>query len=501
MEHPSLDLVAATGNPDGSFPASGLRDLHSSYRKPQSFFKSVQWSVDGTTLFTSSSENRICSFMLPNDLLEPRQEPAILKPQGTIVLAEPTSAIALCPYYALERPSTQVILTASLEHPIHLHHAFPQSSDHNVDTTQPSSTAPQQSKPLASYRLIKSETEQYLPVASLIWPNPGTHFIAGTTNKIALFDVSRPDSMMSSQQPVLTISTIPAMSNGLAHSFGMRGRVSALAMSEPGGDGGGGSLLAAGNWNRQVGLYDLNRAGGDCVATWSAAGAATENGIGGNGIMQTIWSPCGRYLVVNERQSTGLLVYDLRGTHQLIACLKGRDGDITQRLACDVFPGSDNVGGFEVWAGTKDGSVVVWEGIGIQGGTVAPSWERKLHESAIGATAMHMSGSVVATCSGSWKFMDYSESSDDDSDDDDDSEDSDSDEGNSGGDLSSSEEEESCGSEDSEIRIRGPRPLVVVDETSLKVWSIRVGGAGGTQPETGQPETEQRDVHEKTFEP
>ncbi|KAL2015691.1 hypothetical protein VTK56DRAFT_5026 [Thermocarpiscus australiensis] len=490
MDQPSLKLVAASHNPNGFQPPENKRGGHR-----ESFFKSVQWSADGTTLFTTSSLHRVCSFVLPETLLEPRQSPLELTAHGTLLLPEATSAIAPCPYYALEHPSTQVILTASTDHPIHLHHAFPPTTPapssssssqlppaSDADTSDDSSSSsssisptpftnrtppplPPQPPPLASFRLLQAETEAYLPVASLLWPAPGTHFVAGTANRIAVFDVSRPDGARAG--PLLSIPTIPSARHlAKGGGVGMRGTVSALAAQplscggDDGGGGGGGrgwgegALLAAGTWTRNLGLYDLARAG-DCVATWSVAGAAREAGVGGSGVMQTLWSPCGRYLVVNERRATGLLVYDLRGTRRLLGYLEGRDGETNQRLSCDVFPGSESTGGFEVWAGTKDGSVVVWEGVGSQEGGVGPSWHWRAHETAIGATAMHMSGSVVATCSGSWKITDDDE-------------------------VSSASSDESA-STASTVSRRSPKPKIVVPETSLKVWSIGPGDPSQTE--------------------
>lgn len=430
-------------------------------------------STDGTTLFTSSSENRVCTFVLPPDLLEPNQQPLHLKSHGTLVLPEPTSCIAPSPYWALDQPYTQIILTGSKDHPIQVHYAFPPSTDSDV-TSNPSGPPPSQPPPLASYRLIKHETEAYMPVTSLVWPSPGTHFIAGTINRIALFDVSRPDAINS--EPLLTISTVPLVrhrSKGKGNLFRMPGTISALAVqTRYEGDLG---LIAAGTWNRSLGMYDIHRSG-ECIATWSVAGAASEEAIGeGNGIMQTVWSPCGRYLIANERCASGLMVYDVRNTHGLLACLTGRKVHTSQRLSCDVYESSAGSagGGFEVWGGTGDGNVVIWEGVGNQEGQVKPSWGREVHQSAVAGTAMHGSGSILATCSGSWKFHDY-EDSESDSDEEESSD--------SSAEFSSSDDSGSEASA-SQLTSKTPRIPMVVEETSLKVWNIRTGGSGSPEPE------------------
>lgn len=384
-----------------------------------------------------------------------------MSPQGTISLPEPSHAIAPCPYFSLQNPYTHLILTGATDHPIHLHHAFPQQRPPSSPSSS-SPSSPTQPPPLASYPLIHAQTETYLTPTSLCWPSPGSHFLAGTRNQIAYFDVSRSGA---GSEPVLKIATIPsARHNAKGGGVGMRGTVSALC-TQSSTDGPG--LVAAGTWTRWVGLYDLLRAG-ECVATWSVKDAASSwgegreaaaaanggAGIGGDGILQTIWSPCGRYLVVNERRSSGLLVYDVRVTGRLLGCLVGRDADTHQRLSCDVYPGAEAVGGFEVWAGTKNGTVAVWEGIGNQEGYLEMSWDWDGHESAIGSAAMHSCGSVIATCSGAWRLPDEDE---------DEQSDPDSDGG-------------------------GLPPRTKIEESSLKIWSIKGGDA---DKDDAHPELEQ----------
>lgn len=163
---------------------------------------------------------------------------------------------------------------------------------------------------------------------------------------------------------------------------------------------------SCGHWTRWIGLYDLWRTD-KTVANWSIAQAADEQKLGGQGIAQAIWSPDGRYLVVNERHASGLMVYDVRGTSQLLSTLQGRKADTQQRLHCDVYQGQD--GGFEVWAGSKDGSVQIWENVGLHGDLDArPSWGWKGHESPVGSVGLHSSGSVIATVSGGWEHPETS---------------------------------------------------------------------------------------------
>jgi hypothetical protein len=300
--------------------------------------------------------------------------------------------LASAPYYNLSEPYTNQLLVSSQDHPIQLFYLFPPSAD---GSTASSNT------PASSYPLTKAGSEYFLSATSLIWPSPGSHFITGCSNLLAKFDITR-----TGGEPVLRIKTIPSerhLSKG--GGVGMRGTISTLS-SQPI-DSNSGSLVAAGTWTRWVGLYDFGQAG-ESVAAWSIKKAAEETkvggegGIGGDGITQTIWSPCGRYLLISERKSKGILVYDVRVTGRLLGWLEGRDALGNQRINGDVYPGQEE--NFEVWSGATDGTVKVWEGIGRHEGAQQPAWEWQAHESTVGSTCLHPTGTVIATCSGSWEF-------------------------------------------------------------------------------------------------
>ena len=193
-----------------------------------------------------------------------------------------------------------------------------------------------------------------------------------------MFDVNR-----DGDGPVTRMHTTPSRRGGHANGQGMKGIVSALGMSSEG-------MLAAGTYSKWVGLYDGFGRGGDAGVF---AVCAEDEGEGGGGITQVVWSSCGRYLCVAERGSDGVAVMDIRGSGKRLAWLRGRNARTQQRLSVDVMGG-------EVWAGGLDGVVRVWEGLGMVEEVVDPSWEFEAHEDAVSSATLHPSGSVLATCSG-----------------------------------------------------------------------------------------------------
>ncbi|KAL7804728.1 WD repeat-containing protein 79 [Trichoderma aethiopicum] len=402
---------------------------------PRRFFSSAQWTADGTAILALSSDQSVSSFVLPADLLQPAGEARPLHRQASIRLPEPTQTLAAAPYFSLANPASQTFLVGCRDHPLHLYHAFPPPADEE-DTGSGAAA-----RPLYTYKLIRKESEQYITPASLLWEHPGTHFVCGSANRIDLFDASG----HCAGGPALTVPTIPSRRHiAKGSGVGMKGTVAALAASPPADVHGHGSILAAGTWTRWMGTYDLHRSD-RVVANWSIAGAdekAFGVALGGQGIVQTAWSPCGRYLVVNERQAGGLLVYDIRGTGQLLAVLDGRGSTTQQRLHFDVFPGEN---GFEVWAGTQHGAVAVWEGVGMRNDVVEPSWAWTAHESPVGSTIVHSSGSVVATCSGGWGYP------------------------------REEDFDAASGEFDGDHRSR------IFDESSLKIWSIGGEGVAASQ--------------------
>ncbi|KAG6000012.1 hypothetical protein E4U21_006042 [Claviceps maximensis] len=403
MELLAQHSVAQLGDAAASPASPAITPPHAA---PRVFYSSAQWTADGTTVLATSSDHTISSFVLPADLLQHDNPGRLIQPQATTKLPEPTQTLAPAPFFSLAEAASQTFLVGSRDHPLHLYHAFPQGpgSGSNSSSASTSASASGSDGLIAQYKLVRHETEQYITPASLVWPSPGTHFICGSANRIDYFDVSR----HGSDGPVLTVPTIPSKRHiSKGHGVGMKGTVSALAVTPSTSQSG--SLVAAGTRTRWMGLYDLHRSDG-AVANWQISQTDLPGPTGtasGQGIVQVIWSPCGRYLVINERRSNGLLLYDIRGSGKLLAVLTGRPANTQQKLTCDVFQGHDAYcdGGFEVWAGAQDGSVIVWENVGFQAAEMDPSWTWKPHSSPVCSTILHPSGSVAATCSGGWEHV------------------------------------------------------------------------------------------------
>lgn len=152
---------------------------------------------------------------------------------------------------------------------------------------------------------------------------------------------------------------------------GMKGIISTLAMSSEG-------LLAAGTFNRWVGLYDSRGRGGSVGVFGIQDNQETEesNSTYGAGITQVLWSPCGQYLCVVERGSDGIGVWDIRGSGKRLSWLKGRRARTMQRLGAEIVDR-------QLWAGGTDGVVRFWKNVGTREGMIDPEWEFMAHDGRI----------------------------------------------------------------------------------------------------------------------
>jgi telomerase Cajal body protein 1 len=258
--------------------------------------------------------------------------------------------VAGYPFFNLQDPSTTLILSSVRDHPVRLNSAL-------------------SGQVVASYPLVNPMTEEYICSHSLLFSAQGDRFLAGSESLISTFDVSRPGN-----EPISSIPTGPKRRRDREYNgaVNMRGIVSALDLDASSG------VLAAGTYSRCVGLYESSGQGA-CIGVFSVKGTTADDQIGGGGITQISWSPCGKYLYIAERKSDGVMLYDIRKTGQLLAWLQGRNAQTNQRLAVDVVAAEDGTGQ-EIWAGGLGGLFRMWKNPHQHEGSVRPTFEFKGHE-------------------------------------------------------------------------------------------------------------------------
>lgn len=263
---------------------------------------------------------------------------------------EAVKALTTFPLFDLQDTSTTLLLCSVPDHPLRLHSAL-------------------SGELVASYPFVNATTEAYISPHSLLFTADGRRFIGGSSSLLAIFDVSRPGDGPSSLFPTAS-SRKTSKTNS---PIGLKGIVSALSV-EP-----ASNILAAGTFSRHVGLYDAVGQG-DCIGVFRVDGNEADSRIGGRGITQLLWSPCGRYLYIVERQSGGVMVYDIRKTGQLLSWAEGRKAETNQRLGIDLSNSSNAEGGLEIWAGGIDGIIRVWKNTHLREGSQQPDLEWNAHD-------------------------------------------------------------------------------------------------------------------------
>lgn len=316
---------------------------------PRNSYRSLQWSADGTCLITTTHDYAIETIVVPVDLLDERDEPQILKPYSSIPSPDPINAVTGYPFFDLQSPASTLILSSQRDHPIRFSSAMT-------------------GERVASYPLINPLTEAYISPHALIFSSDGSRFVAGSESLISVFDVAT-----SGHEPVASTQTGPKKlkDDRWNPSTSIRGIVSALAI-EP-----SSKVLGAGTFTRQIALYDLEGRG-TSVGAFSVAGNDADLDIGGAGITQLSWSPCGRYLYISERKSDGIMLYDIRNTGQLLSWCRGRAARTNQRLSIDIAMPTEN--SYELWAGGTDGAVRMWKDAHLDQNAVCPTFTWDAHD-------------------------------------------------------------------------------------------------------------------------
>ncbi|CAD0048247.1 unnamed protein product, partial [Aureobasidium pullulans] len=279
------------------------------------------------------------------------------------------SSSTLHPAFDVTNPASTLVLTSQPDLPLRLTNALDLSYTH------------------ASYTWQNPLTEAYISPSSLLFID-NTRFVAGTKDNIALFDIEVGGGPVN-EYP--TRKGRKARKLYGADTAGIGGIVSSLALS-------GDNILAAGTYNRQVGLFE-NAGQGETAAAFDLKfNDAEDSLLRGNGVSQLAWSPCGNYLFVAERQSDALLVYDIRHTGQRLGYVTGRCALTTLKLSFDVASNSE--GKIDIWAGGTDGKVRVWCDVTSREGRIEPDYALHASHAAVSNTISSRREPMLITTSG-----------------------------------------------------------------------------------------------------
>lgn len=376
-----LQCIASTSVfPHGQITNNKTSDasLHNHSKYEQNFFKEAQMSADGSTIVSHNDDRTLRTFFLPEDLADEHKQPHALT--ASTILHSPTNiqSYSIYPGFHKDYSNTTFILSASNDQPLRLTNAL-----------QPASSP-------FTYPYIHPKTEVYQAPNSLAWHPDGTHFIAGAKGSLAIFDISRDGS-----GPIATHNNNPRNPQTAVSSMRDSGLIMSLAVCPHTG------LLAAGSSNRTIGLFSAS-GHGSCETSFSVASErghsspSNDSTHSGTGITSLSWTPDGTYLLVAERQSSGIHVYDVRNQLCRVAWLSGRHALTTQRLG---FSTVQVQSGLEVWAGGMDGGVRMWRNPAESEGEQEPDAVFEgLHGAPVGSAVWNAEGNVMATCSGQRRF-------------------------------------------------------------------------------------------------
>ncbi|KAI5272896.1 hypothetical protein E4T47_03865 [Aureobasidium subglaciale] len=330
-------------------------------------FRHALLSSDGTAVVTYNEDLILRTFAVPS--IHPDEKATEVSPYCSAPSPLKLTSLTMHPAFDVTNPASTLLVTSHPDLPLRLINALDIAYIH------------------ASYTWQNSLTEAYISPSSLLFVD-NTRFVAGAKDTIAVFDVHNGGG------PIYECPTRKGRKARKlygADSGSIGGIISSLALS-------GDNILAAGTYNRQVGLFEA--AGqGECVTAFDLSYNDSEDSVlKGNGVSQLAWSPCGNYLFVAERQSDALLVYDIRHTGRRLSYLSGRCALTTLKLSFDLA--SDAYGKVNVWAGGTDGKVRAWQDVTGREGRIEPDLALHVSHAAVSNTILSHREPMLITTSG-----------------------------------------------------------------------------------------------------
>ncbi|KAG0007410.1 Telomerase Cajal body protein 1 [Entomortierella chlamydospora] len=378
----------------------GIKDDHHRMTNgcENNFFKSVKWSPDGLCLLSSSNDNCLRIFALPDATTTNLEDTPLT---AGVLIKEGEVVYDMCWYPAMnsQDPTTCCVLSSSRDHPVHLWDAFT-------------------GELRCSYTIV-DHCEVNIAPNALCFNLDGSKIYCGSNNMIQIFDTTRP-GRDSYKRP-----TVPTRKS----RKGQKGVISCLAFNPDHSD-----LYAAGSYLKTIGLYDSRaeelllllrdkdnhkQQAGSHAQKPSSSSPSRPMG----GVTQVQFSPDGMYLYSASRQDPLIRCWDIRNTSKVLHRLE-RPGELTnQRISFDI-----SCDGRWLCTGDMNGNISIFD-LSDPESAQDTDPETRLsarihaHDDVISAATFHPSGSLLATSSGQRKYELLLNSDDSDSSESEDSED------------------------------------------------------------------------------
>lgn len=348
------------------FDVPPVRSYHFSQQfrnasNPNNFLKGVKWSPDGSSFLTSSEDNTLRQFTLPNYGNADNASTCSLDANedsyaANIVVNEGESIYDYCwyPYMSASDPTTCVYATTTRDHPIHL-----------WDSTS--------GQLRCTYRAYDAMDE--ISAAFSIAFNPtGTKIFAGYNKLLRVFDLHRPGRDFEQY------STLQG------NKEGQPGIISAIAFSPHSG------MLATGSYSQTTAIYSED----NMELLYVLHGHE-------GGITHVQFSRDGNYLYTGGRKDPYILCWDVRNTVEVVYKLYRSTESTNQRILFDIEPLGRYLG-----TGGQDGLVHIYD---LQTGQWVSSFQAALDT--VNGFCFHPYLPMAASSSGHRRFGILDECNDD----------------------------------------------------------------------------------------
>ncbi|KAF8411229.1 hypothetical protein HHK36_003775 [Tetracentron sinense] len=322
---------------------------------PNNFLKSVKWSPDGWCFLTTSEDNTLRVFGLPDnvdnnhvDSCSSVIDEVADSYVSNLTVSEGESVYDYCwyPYMSAADPTTCVFATTTRDHPIHLWDA----------------TSSQLRCTYRAYDAMDEITAAY----SVAFNLTGTKLFAGYNKSLRVFDVHRPGRDFEQH------STLQGNKDGQS------GIISAIAFS-PTHTG----ILATGSYSQTTAIYRED----NMELLYLLHGQE-------GGITHVQFSKDGNYLYTGGRKDPYILCWDMRNTVDIVYKLYRSSEYTNQRIYFDIEPCGRHLG-----TGGQDGQVHIYD---LQTGQWVASFQAA--SDTVNGFCFHPFLPMAATSSGHRRF-------------------------------------------------------------------------------------------------